>query len=90
MGYAIIINFQFSYVLRRILRRGVRYCTEKLNAQPGVFAALVPTVVDILVRLIAHICDCGYRISHSANNLLNLFNFKCSLLNRFVQESNLI
>ena len=55
MGYAIIINFQFSYVLRRILRRGVRYCTEKLNAQPGVFAALVPTVVDILVRLIAHI-----------------------------------
>ena len=59
MGYAIIINFQFSYVLRRILRRGVRYCTEKLNAQPGVFAALVPTVVDILVsrRLIPHVCD---------------------------------
>ena len=67
-------NSQFSYVLRRILRRGIRYCTEKLNAQPGVFAALVPTVVDILVsrRLIAHICDHGYKISHLANN--NLFN----------------
>ena len=38
-----------SYVLRRILRRGIRYCKEKLNGQPGVFADLVPTVVDILV-----------------------------------------
>ena len=45
----IVILLSYSYVLRRILRRGVRYCTEKLNAQPGVFADLVPTVVDILV-----------------------------------------
>ncbi|EYB99703.1 hypothetical protein Y032_0120g894 [Ancylostoma ceylanicum] len=37
-----------GYVLRRILRRGVRYATEKLNAHPGFFASLVPVVIDIL------------------------------------------
>ncbi|XP_069688012.1 alanine--tRNA ligase, cytoplasmic [Periplaneta americana] len=37
-----------GYVLRRILRRGVRYATEKLNAKPGFFASLVNTVVEIL------------------------------------------
>ncbi|XP_054282402.1 alanine--tRNA ligase, cytoplasmic [Macrosteles quadrilineatus] len=37
-----------GYVLRRILRRAVRYGTEKLNAKPGMFASLVHTVVDIL------------------------------------------
>ncbi|CAD5208802.1 unnamed protein product [Bursaphelenchus xylophilus] len=37
-----------GYVLRRILRRGVRYATEKLNAKPGFLASLVPVVVSIL------------------------------------------
>ncbi|KAL3280531.1 hypothetical protein HHI36_003763 [Cryptolaemus montrouzieri] len=37
-----------GYVLRRILRRAVRYATEKLNAKPGFFATLVHTVVEIL------------------------------------------
>lgn len=37
-----------GYVLRRILRRGVRYATEKLNAKPGFFASLVHTVVELL------------------------------------------
>ncbi|XP_061707882.1 alanine--tRNA ligase, cytoplasmic [Cydia pomonella] len=37
-----------GYVLRRILRRAVRYATEKLNAKPGFFATLVHTVIDIL------------------------------------------
>lgn len=35
-------------MLRRILRRAVRYATEKLNATPGFFSSLVYTVVDIL------------------------------------------
>ena len=41
------------YVLRRILRRGVRYANEKLNAKPGVFASLVDVVVTLLVRYAA-------------------------------------
>lgn len=41
-------NVGRGYVLRRILRRGVRYATEKLNAKPGFFASLVPTVCEVL------------------------------------------
>lgn len=41
-------RFCYSYVLRRILRRAVRYATEKLNARPGFFSSLVHTVVEIL------------------------------------------
>ncbi|XP_034231223.1 alanine--tRNA ligase, cytoplasmic [Thrips palmi] len=37
-----------GYVLRRILRRAVRYATEKLNAKPGFFATLVHTVIELL------------------------------------------
>lgn len=37
-----------GYVLRRILRRAVRYATEKLNAKPGFFATLVHTVCQLL------------------------------------------
>ncbi|XP_014616197.1 PREDICTED: alanine--tRNA ligase, cytoplasmic isoform X3 [Polistes canadensis] len=37
-----------GYVLRRILRRAVRYATEKLNAKPGFFASLVNVVVELL------------------------------------------
>lgn len=35
-----------GYVLRRILRRAVRYGRETLGASPGFLSALVPTVVD--------------------------------------------
>lgn len=37
-----------SYVLRRILRRAVRFCVEKLNAPQGVLGSLVPLVVASL------------------------------------------
>jgi alanyl-tRNA synthetase len=37
-----------GYVLRRILRRGVRYAIEKLGGKPGVFAELVDVVTGML------------------------------------------
>ncbi|XP_018495959.1 alanine--tRNA ligase, cytoplasmic [Galendromus occidentalis] len=41
-------NVGRGYVLRRILRRAIRYATEKMNAKPGMFAGLVPVVVGLL------------------------------------------
>ncbi|XP_002734240.1 alanine--tRNA ligase, cytoplasmic-like [Saccoglossus kowalevskii] len=41
-------NFKQSYIIKRLIRRAVRYATEKLNASPGQFASLVPIVVDTL------------------------------------------
>ena len=36
------------YVLRRILRRAIRYASEKLQAKPGFLASLVDVVVESL------------------------------------------
>lgn len=46
----LVVPTVFSYVLRRILRRAVRYSHEKLGAQRGFFASLVDVVVSSLVR----------------------------------------
>ena len=43
------LNCVYRYVLRRILRRCVRYATEKLNCPPGFVATLVSVAVDTLV-----------------------------------------
>lgn len=54
-----------GYVLRRILRRGVRYSIEKLGAKPGFFADLVDIVTTILgetfpeVKML-HVAFCNY------------------------------
>ncbi|VDD95294.1 unnamed protein product [Enterobius vermicularis] len=41
-------NVGRGYVLRRILRRGVRYASEKLQAPPKFFSSLVPVIVELL------------------------------------------
>jgi len=49
-------NVGRGYVLRRILRRGVRFATEKLNAKPGFFASLVDSVVESLGGTFPELC----------------------------------
>uniref|UniRef100_A0A7G3AAV5 Alanine--tRNA ligase n=3 Tax=Lutzomyia longipalpis TaxID=7200 RepID=A0A7G3AAV5_LUTLO len=51
-----------GYVLRRILRRAVRFATEKLNARPGMFAGLVETVVQLLGDTFPEIANNPQRI----------------------------
>uniref|UniRef100_A0AAQ5Z2T0 Alanine--tRNA ligase n=1 Tax=Amphiprion ocellaris TaxID=80972 RepID=A0AAQ5Z2T0_AMPOC len=41
-------------VLRRILRRAVRFCMEVLQAPQGTLASLVPTVTHLLVKYVSH------------------------------------
>ncbi len=43
---AVPSNVGRGYVLRRILRRAVRYGRQMLNAKSGFFAALVPTIIE--------------------------------------------
>jgi alanyl-tRNA synthetase len=46
-----------GFVLRRIIRRAIRYGTQFLGAQTGFFASLVPAVIDSLGDFFTHIRD---------------------------------
>lgn len=46
-----------GYVLRRILRRGVRYAVEKLGARPGFFSELVDTVIESFGNAFPELCN---------------------------------
>ncbi|XP_066580958.1 alanine--tRNA ligase, cytoplasmic isoform X2 [Prorops nasuta] len=79
-----------GYVLRRILRRAVRYATEKLNAKPGFFASLVNVVVDILgdifpeiVKDPQHIIDV---INEEESQFLKTLSRGRNLLNRAISK----
>lgn len=54
----------FRLVLRRILRRAVRFCSEVLHAPPGLLASLVPTVVEVLVSKNCRLAGLKKRVSH--------------------------
>ena len=56
-----------GYVLRRILRRAVRYASEKLNGKPGFFATLVDTVVMLLG-------DCFPELKKDPLHIVNIIN----------------
>uniref|UniRef100_A0A8C0VCY6 Alanine--tRNA ligase n=1 Tax=Cyanistes caeruleus TaxID=156563 RepID=A0A8C0VCY6_CYACU len=54
-------------VLRRILRRAVRFCSEILQAPPGLLASLVPTVVEVLG-------DAYPELTRNANQIKDIIN----------------
>uniref|UniRef100_A0A8C5TTB6 Alanine--tRNA ligase n=1 Tax=Malurus cyaneus samueli TaxID=2593467 RepID=A0A8C5TTB6_9PASS len=54
-------------VLRRILRRAVRFCSEVLQAPPGLLASLVPTVVEVLG-------DAYPELTRNANQIKDIIN----------------
>lgn len=79
-----------GYVLRRILRRAVRYATEKLNGKPGFFASLVQTVVDLLGDAFPevrkdpqHVIDI---INEEEQQFLKTLNRGRNLLNRTIEK----
>uniref|UniRef100_A0A452HJ50 Alanine--tRNA ligase n=1 Tax=Gopherus agassizii TaxID=38772 RepID=A0A452HJ50_9SAUR len=54
-------------VLRRILRRAVRFCFEVLHAPPGFLASLVPAVVEVLG-------DTYPELRKNTNQIMNIIN----------------
>ena len=70
------LNCVYRYVLRRILRRCVRYATEKLNCPPGFVATLVSVAVDTLVcfniesKTKSHIICCVKKCCPAAYKLI--------------------
>ncbi|XP_053625489.1 alanine--tRNA ligase, cytoplasmic isoform X2 [Plodia interpunctella] len=80
-----------GYVLRRILRRGVRYASEKLNAKPGFFASLVHTVVELLGDVFPEIKKDPESIIHIINEeeiqFLKTLTRGRNLLNRTIEKN---
>lgn len=81
-----------GYVLRRILRRAVRYASEKLNAKPGFFASLVYTVVELLGDVFPEIKKDPESIIHIINEeevqFLKTLTRGRNLLNRTIEKLN--
>lgn len=79
-----------GYVLRRILRRAVRYATEKLNAKPGFFAGLVHTVVKTLGDIFPEVKKDPQSIIDTINEeeeqFLKTLNRGRNLLNRTIDK----
>lgn len=77
-------------MLRRILRRAVRYATEKLNAKPGFFATLVNTVVEVLGDTFPEVCKDPQRIIDIINEeeeqFLKTLSHGRNLLNRTITK----
>lgn len=74
----VIMIYDCRYVLRRVLRRGVRYATEKLNAKPGFFASLVPTVCQVLSPTFPEVINLNYKTIHIF--VLMMDNLSCDFL----------
>uniref|UniRef100_A0A671TCR5 Alanine--tRNA ligase n=1 Tax=Sparus aurata TaxID=8175 RepID=A0A671TCR5_SPAAU len=71
-------------VLRRILRRAVRFCVEVLQAPQGALASLVPTVSHILVKYISH-NPCG-QVTSVAWSLHRNLGFPLDLVDLMLEE----
>ncbi|XP_060100827.1 alanine--tRNA ligase, mitochondrial [Heteronotia binoei] len=79
-------------VLRHILRRAVRFCSEVLQAPPGFLASLVPVVVEILGDAYPDLQREMDRVMNVINENENAF-LSCLLqgrriINRTVQQVN--
>lgn len=81
-----------GYVLRRILRRAVRYASEKLNAKPGFFGSLVNTVVELLGDVFPEIKRDPQSIIQTINEeeiqFLKTLSRGRNLLNRTIEKLN--
>mmetsp|Transcript_14872 Transcript_14872/g.24817 ORF Transcript_14872/g.24817 Transcript_14872/m.24817 type:complete len:1012 (+) Transcript_14872:16-3051(+) len=74
-----------GYVLRRILRRGVRYGRQMLGAKEGFFAALVPSVVSSLGEIFPELVAQQERVQKIIANEEAAFS---SMLSRGIKEFN--
>eukprot|EP00752_Nemacystus_decipiens_P009413 g8416.t1 len=52
-----------GYVLRRVLRRAVRYGQQVLGGKPGFFHALVPVVVGLMKEIFPELVDAEARVT---------------------------